>query len=87
MCLFELVNGHIPHYDEARASSAKGAPQGVNGARAMFLIGTGAHPLCRSLLFFCACLLFDNDAMWQVWRPRLTTRASGRRTRRTSSAR
>lgn len=39
MCLFELVNGHIPHYEESKAST--GAPPGVKGSRAMFLVGTG----------------------------------------------
>eukprot|EP01093_Parvamoeba_rugata_P019321 TRINITY_DN860_c0_g1_i1.p2 TRINITY_DN860_c0_g1~~TRINITY_DN860_c0_g1_i1.p2 ORF type:complete len:303 (-),score=-7.66 TRINITY_DN860_c0_g1_i1:34-942(-) len=35
-CLMELINGHIPHYDEE-------AKRAAAGARAMFLIGTGVR--------------------------------------------
>lgn len=43
MCLWELVNGHIPFYEENK-QSASGAGEniaGIKGSRAMFQVGTG----------------------------------------------
>lgn len=41
MCLFELVNKHIPHYEEGKESQGGAAAAGTKGSRAMFLVGTG----------------------------------------------
>lgn len=53
MCLFELVNGHIPHYEESKESSPNN-PAGTKGARAMFIVGTGG------------VVPFDNPAPWNA---------------------
>ena len=40
MCLFELVNGHIPFYEESKGNAPDGTA-GIKGSRAMFYVGTG----------------------------------------------